>query len=185
MPNDVPRPEDAVPDLSDLSIGRERDVFLRELLRDLASTLEQVVGLEEAQGFIAIVGARMGDRMNADYREALVQPTLDPNQVAGALVDLKRRIEGGFKVVELTSDRIVLRNSRCPFGAYVQGQPALCMMTSNVFGRIVAENLGYARVGIDASFAMGNDHCHVVIDLNPDKVTCADPHAREYYKVGV
>lgn len=171
------------PSFAELDIPRNRDVFLRELLRDLAGILEQVVGLEEAKGFVSIVGARMGDRMNRDYRTATHAAALDLHQVAAALVDLKRRIEGGFTVESLDPERIILRNSRCPFGSFVHGRPALCMMTSSVFGRIAAENLGFARVGIEKAIAMGDDHCLVVIDLNPERTTTSDPQAREYFQV--
>jgi hypothetical protein len=41
---------------ADGTIQLERDVFLRSLLRELAGTLEDVVGLEEASGFISVVG---------------------------------------------------------------------------------------------------------------------------------
>lgn len=39
--------------ISDLPIPLERDVFLRNLLRHPTGTLQSVVGLEEATGFIS------------------------------------------------------------------------------------------------------------------------------------
>src|SRR5688572_4888834 len=77
-----------------LDIGLERDVFLRTLLRHLAGTLEEVVGLKEAAGFVSVVGQRMGEEMNESYKKALSLPALDREQVAQVLVDLKRRIQG-------------------------------------------------------------------------------------------
>ena len=126
-------------------IERDRDRFTRQLLRELAGVLEGSVGLEEAEGFISMVGARSGLVMNDEYRAAAGVDRLDVAQIAGALVDLKRRIEGGFSVERIDEDAIVLVNDACPFGSYVDGRRSLCMMTSNVFGRIAAENLGYAR----------------------------------------
>jgi hypothetical protein len=128
--------------LASVSIPLVRDVFLRSLLRELAGTLQDVVGMEEAAGFISVVGQRIGDQINQDYRRALQVQQLSPAQVSGALVDLKRRIQGDFYVIEETDEKIVLGNRRCPFGDKVLGRPALCMMTSNVFGVIAAENLG-------------------------------------------
>jgi predicted ArsR family transcriptional regulator len=153
--------------LSVLNIPLERDGFTRTLLRHLAGTLQDVVGLEEASGFVAIVGQRMGDDINAMYREALGGKRLSREEVTAVLVDLKARIKGDFFVIEESDERIVLGNRRCPFEDRVVGRPALCMMTSNVFGSIAAENLGYARVTIEKAIARGDDGCRVVVDLKP------------------
>ena len=135
--------------LASLPISRDRTQFMLELLRDLIGTIEGVVGREDADGFISIVGARVGQVMNREYRELLETDRLDLEHVAAALVDLKRRIDGGFSIESISDKQITLINSRCPFGGYVKGRSSLCMMTSNVFGRIASENLGYAKVTID------------------------------------
>jgi hypothetical protein len=62
--------------------------------------------------------------------------------VRDVLIDLKRRIQGQFFVIEEDDDKIVFGNDACPFAEKVHGRPALCMMTSNVFGSIAAQNLG-------------------------------------------
>lgn len=97
------------------------------------------------------------------------------------LVDLKRRIHGTFRVVEQTKDRIVLTNDNCPFGDKVINRPALCMMTSNLFGVITAENPGYARVVIDEAIAYGDADCHVVVHLKPT-VAADETAGCEYFK---
>lgn len=145
----------------------DRDAFFREILRELAGALEDVVGLDQAEGFVSVVGQRIADRIDQGYREALATPQLTAEQVSGALVDLKARIGGSFRVVSQDDRRIVLRNGDCPFGDRVLGRPALCMMTSNVFGAITAANLGYARVTLQATIANGDAGCEVVIDLQP------------------
>ncbi len=146
-------------------IPLDRDRFLRALLRELSGILEDSVGLTEAEGFIAMVGNRIGESLNDSYRQALAADRLTAEQVADALVDLKHRIKGGFSVQSIEADRIVLVNSRCPFGEYVEGRPSLCMMTSNVFGRVTADNLGYARVTLDETLARGDGGCRVTIHL--------------------
>lgn len=168
--------------LSDADIGRDRDQFLRELIGELSSTLEDVIGLEEASGFIAVVGARLGAVMDAEYREALGQEQLDIDHVAAAMVDLKRRIKGGFSIESLDEDKIVLVNDRCPFGKYVEGRSSLCMMTSNVFGKIAADNLGYARLEIDEAIAKGDSGCRVIVHLRPTGDSYKD-EGREYFAV--
>ena len=78
--------------IATLPIPLERDVFLRNLIRELSGTLQDVVGLEEASGFISVVGQRVGDQINGEYRAALEVAQLSREQVAEVLVDLKRRI---------------------------------------------------------------------------------------------
>jgi predicted ArsR family transcriptional regulator len=174
-------PSPSLPALASLAIPLDRDLFLRTLLRELSGALEDVVGIEEASGFISIVGQRVGDQLNAEYRAALAVSALTREQVTDVLVDLKRRIQGDFYVIEQDAERIVLENRACPFGDQVLGRPALCMMTSNVFGIISAENLGYSKVVIEKSIARGDSGCRVVVHL---KSTSDSPPAegREYFK---
>ena len=150
-----------------LSIPLDRDVFFRSLIRELAGELENIVGLKEASGFISLVSQRLGDAINNDYRTAVAADQLNFDQVADALVDFKRRIGGDFFIVEATPDKIVLGNRRCPFGDKVLGRPSMCMMTSNVFGTIAAENLGFAKVELQETIAAGNPGCLVVVHLKP------------------
>src|SRR3954447_1623141 len=120
------KPLPQTPPLHQLDIPLERDVFVRTLLRELAGTLQDVVGLEESAGFISVVGQRIGDQINANYKEALALPQLTREQVAAVLVDLKRRIQGDFFVLEQDDEKIILGNRACPFGDKVVDRPALC-----------------------------------------------------------
>lgn len=167
--------------IRDLEIPLERDVFLRTLLRHLAGTLQDVVGLDEASGFISVVGQEMGDEINRSYKDALAVSNLTREQVADVLVDLKRRIRGDFYVMEQDDEKIVLGNRACPFAEKVVGRPALCMMTSNVFGSIAADNLGYAKVSIEQAIARGDAGCRVVVYLKPSSEADA-VQGREYFK---
>ena len=163
------------PRIADLPIQRDHSQFLKELLRELSGVLEDNVGLDEAEGFISLVGGRIGQMMNREYCAALSCDSLTLQQVADVLVDLKSRIDGGFRIESIDETRIILVNSRCPFGRFVEGRESLCMMTSNVFGSIAATNLGYARVNIVEAFAKGDSRCRVVVDLEPGT------SGREYY----
>jgi predicted ArsR family transcriptional regulator len=165
---------------SALPLGLERDIFLRTLVRELSGTLQDVVGLEEAAGFVSVVGQRMGKGIDSAYRQALQVEKLNRHQVADVLVDLKRRIQGDFFVVEETEDKIVLGNRVCPFGELVAGRPAMCMMTSNVFGSIAADNLGYAKIELQQTIASGHNQCVVVVYLTPTEESDA-VSGREYY----
>jgi predicted ArsR family transcriptional regulator len=173
--------------LTMVDVPLERDVFLRTLLRELAGTLSEVVGLDEASGFVSVVGQRMGQQINEMYRNSLAVPALTRHQVADVLVDLKRRIKGDFFIIEQDDEKIVLGNRACPFAEKVVGRKALCMMTSNVFGGITAENLGYAKVVLEQTIADGDPGCRVVVYLKPSDDAALAEHpaklvVREYYK---
>ncbi len=159
----------------------ERDPFLRCLIRELAGTLEDVVGLEEASGYISVVGQRIGDLINQTYKDALQTTELSREQVEQVLVDLKARIQGDFYLIEHSAEKIVLGNRACPFADKVIGHPSMCMMTSNVFGTITAENLGYAKVELQETIADGDAGCRVVVYLQPGPAAQA-AGGREYFK---
>ncbi len=63
MPDDLP--------LSAVPVALDRDRFLRNLLRELSGTLESVVGIDEASGYISVVGGAVGEQIDSDYRAAL------------------------------------------------------------------------------------------------------------------
>ncbi|GHA88604.1 hypothetical protein GCM10009069_09470 [Algimonas arctica] len=159
----------------------DRDVFMRTLIRELSGTLENVVGLEEASGYISVVGLAIGQNINQSYKRALLVDRLDRAQVADVLVDLKRRIAGDFYIIEESEERIVLGNRACPFGDKVIGRASMCMMTSNVFGSLAAENLGYGKVQLQRTIAQGDKECRIVIYLTKDSVG-RDVDGREYFQ---
>jgi predicted ArsR family transcriptional regulator len=166
---------------STVKLPLDRDGFLRTLLRHLAGTLQDVVGTDEAAGFISVVGQEMGSEIGAMYRHALEVDRLTAQQVAEVLVDLKRRIQGDFFVIAQDDDKIVLGNRACPFQEKVVGRPALCMMTSNVFGSIASSELGFAKVELAETIADGAAGCRVVVYLKPG--TEADAaEGREYHR---
>lgn len=162
-------------------ISLERDVFLRTLIRELSGALQEIVGLEEASGFIAIVGQSMGRQIDQEYKSALNLSNLSREQVSQVLVDLKKRIQGDFYIIEENDEKIVLGNRTCPFAEKVIGRPSMCMMTSNVFGSIAAENLGYAKVELQETIASGASGCRVVVHLKQTE-EAREVKGREYLK---
>jgi predicted ArsR family transcriptional regulator len=166
-------------DAANLEVPLDRDIFLRTLLRELSGTLQDVVGVEETAGYVSVVGAAIGEQIDHTYKKALSVNRLSREQVGQVLVGLKRRIQGDFFILEETEDRIVLGNKQCPFGDFVKGRPSLCMMTSNVFGYIAAQNLGYAGVELKKTIAEGHDGCVVVVHLRPSD---DQPKLREYFE---
>lgn len=167
--------------IGDTDVNLNRDVFLRNLIRELAGTLEEVVGLRDASGYLSVVGRKIGEQMNDDYKTALDTSRLSREQVSAVLVDLNRRIQGDFYVIEENDEKIVLGNRVCPFAEKVVGRTSMCMMTSNVFGVIVAENLGYARVVLNETIARGNSGCVVTVYLRQSEEP-GPPAGREYFQ---
>jgi predicted ArsR family transcriptional regulator len=132
-----------------------------------------------AAQFFSEIGAATGARFNAYYGAALKTASLTREQVAEAMVDVKRRIAGDFYVVEQTDEKIVLRNRACPFGNKVLDRPALCMMTAGIFGTMASKNLGYAKVELKETIARHHPQCHVVVYLRPTAEAAAAP-GREF-----
>ena len=166
--------------LQNLEIPLNRDYFLRSLIRELAGTLEQVVGYEEAAGYISLVGQNIGNWINGLYKKELGVPTLSGEQVVKVLIDLKRRINGNFSLVSLDNEKIIFKNTACPFEEMVVDRPSICMMTSNVFGVISANNLGYAKVSLEKTIARRCSGCKVVVYLQSTPAT-EEAEGREYY----
>ena len=139
--------------------------FFADIVANLAETLEDTIGLQDAEGFIAVVGTSLGNEVSALYDDGKPSDTKDIGRI---LVDLKERIGGEFKIESVSNDQIVLSNSRCPFGHRAEGKPSLCMMTTNVFGRVAADRNGYAHVIVDDSIALNGKTCNVTVTLTPD-----------------
>ena len=176
------RSKPAASEIKDLDIPLERDSFLRNLIRELSGLLEDMVGLEQTSGFISVVGQNIGTQINQMYREELNIPKLNREQVADVLADLKHRINGSFVVESQDDSKIVFINKDCPFAEKVKDRPSLCMMTSNVFGVITADNLGYAKVDMEKTIARGDSHCRVIVHLNSDSDDAKSAEGREYFE---
>lgn len=169
-------------EIKDLDIPLERDSFLRNLIRELSGLLEDMVGLEQTAGFVSVVGQNIGTQINQMYRQGLNVRKLNREQVADVLADLKHRINGSFVIESQDDSKIVFVNKDCPFAEKVKDRSSLCMMTSNVFGVITADNLGYTKVDLEETIARGNSRCRVVIYLNADSEEAKSAGGREYFE---
>lgn len=144
--------------------------FFNTVSATLAGTLENTIGLEDASAFVGVVGDQMGEDISQKYACAAGGDlSQDAEALARILVDLKARLGGTFEIESCDDSEIVLTNGRCPFGAQVFGRSSLCMMTTMVFGRVVADRNGYASVKIEESLAMAHDRCRVRVRLVDDR----------------
>ena len=149
--------------------GFGKEAFLRAIVVQLSQALEINHGPDAAEAAVAQVGADVGFQMEEEYRLAeQVVGRMSPEQLGRCFVRLKHAIDGGFTVAEAGPDRIVLENTRCPFGDSVLRAPALCRMTSSVFGGIAARNApGEVAVLLEERIAVGDPGCRVVVSLVP------------------
>lgn len=146
--------------------GFGRESFLRALVVELARTAENSTGPASAEQTVAQVGATVGGQMEEEYRRAReVVGRLTVDQITDCYLRLKAAIDGDFYVISIDEERIVLGNRRCPFGDTVRRAPALCRMTSSVFGGIAARNHGDAVVLLDERIAVGDPECRVTVLL--------------------
>lgn len=147
--------------------GFGRESFLRALVVQMASVLENEAGPAAAEAMVAAVGTGVGMKMEEAFRSKrdLLDGPLDVDSIAELLVHLKRRIDGDFFVIEANERRIVLGNRRCPFGDAVRQAPSLCRMTSSVFGGIAARSSGGSAVHLEERIAVGDPQCKVTIWL--------------------
>ncbi|HEX6497488.1 MAG TPA: methanogen output domain 1-containing protein [Micromonosporaceae bacterium] len=158
--NPLPSMTEAMPD------GFGRETFLRAMVVELALAVEDQHGPQAAEAAVARVGATVGGQMEREYRLAKeIVGRMSPKQIADCYVRLKAAIGGEFYLIEVTPERIVLGNRRCPFGDVVRQSPALCRMTSSVFGGIAARNGDRATVALDERIALGDPECRVTVYL--------------------
>ncbi len=161
--------------------GFGKESFLRALVVQLSQAVEANHGPDAAEAAIAQVGTDIGGQMEKEFRLAeAVVGRMTPEQLGRCFVRLKHAIDGGFTVVEASAERIVMENTRCPFGDTVMRAPALCRMTSSVFGGIAARNSpNDVAVLLEERIAVGDPGCRVVVSLVPPTPEAA-PFAHHY-----
>lgn len=161
--------------------GFGKESFLRALVVQLSRAVEEEHGPDAAEETVAQVGTDVGGQMEEEFRLAEgVVGRLTPEELGRCYVRLKHAIDGDFHVVEASPERIVLENTRCPFGTSVRSAPALCRMTSSVFGGIAARNADDgAAVVLEERIAVGDSGCRVVVYLG-DPPSDVAPYAHRY-----
>lgn len=149
--------------------GFGQESFLRALVVQLAHAIGEQGGPDAAERAVAQVGVDVGGQMEDEFRRArAITGRMTTEQLAECYVRLKHAIDGEFVVTEIDDRHIVFENTQCPFGLAVRLAPALCRMTSSVFGGIAARNADHsARVILEERIAVGDARCRVVVELDP------------------
>jgi len=168
-----------LPNIGSLDIGFDHQGLFSTLVTDMAELLETIAGPEDACAYVSSIAARLGTDIEKRYKTALGLQHLNRNQLVEVLVDLKNRAGGAFFVIEQDEDRVVFGNCACPLGHAAANHPSLCMLTSNIFGRLAANAVGYAAVDLEETIAKGAAGCRVVLHLKRMEL---GPDTREYFR---
>lgn len=157
--------------------------YLNGFVEQAAKMAKEVSCSNNVQEFIQRIVLSSSDSLEESYRDQLdISGPLTNDQYAELIVKLKNSIGGDFSVTEITDERISLRANRCPFGDTVKKTPALCQMTSSIFGGIAARNYGYAKVELKKQIALGSSHCEICIHKDPSLSETID--GNEYFSDG-
>jgi predicted ArsR family transcriptional regulator len=168
-----------LPNIGSLDIEFDRHGLASTLIADMAGLLENIAGVEDACAYVSGIAARLEADVEKQYKAALGVQHLNRNQLIDVLIDLKNRAGGEFSLIEQDEDRLVFQNRTCPLGPAAANHPSLCMLTSNMFGRLTANTVGYAAVDLERTIAKGDAGCRVVLHL---KRTELGPETREYFR---
>lgn len=167
------------PGIGSLAIEFDHYGLFRILVAGMADLLETIAGIEDACAYVSSIAARLGADIEAQYKAALGVQNLNRDQLIDALIDLKNRAGGEFSLIEQNEDRVVFGNHVCPLGTAASNHPSLCMLTSNIFGRMAANATGYAAVDLEQTIARGASCCRVVLHLKRAEL---GPDTREYFR---
>jgi predicted ArsR family transcriptional regulator len=176
----TPSATNALPlNVGSLDIDFDHQGLFRTLVADMVELLEMIAGVEDACAYVSSIAARLGSNIEKEYKAALGVQNLGRNQLTDILVDLNNRAGGAFSVIEQDDDRVVFGNCACPLGNAATNHPSLCMLTSNIFGRIAANAVGYAAVDLEQTIARGDGACRVILHLKRMEL---GPDTREYFR---
>ncbi|MFC1704969.1 methanogen output domain 1-containing protein [Nanoarchaeota archaeon] len=118
---------------------------------------------------VKLASLKVADHIDELYKAYYGVERLNMAQVIEAIEDSQSKIGGKASVIDRTGKRITIECTKCPFGDNVKLCKDLCYVTSNILGKIVSKNLGYAKVNIKNAIAQGSDHCLIDIFLKEGK----------------
>lgn len=159
----------------------DRETFMVDLLAHLGDVMRDAIGPEEIENLISAVSYRMARDVMAENRGE-TGGGRTAQEAAAMLVRLKSQIGGAFDISRQDDSSVEFRGCGCPFGERVKGRSALCQMTAGIFGRVMADTAGYARVTVAESIARGHDGCKVIVELKrPEAALPAADHTTEFF----
>ena len=144
-----------------IPVKMNRDIFLTHIISELAFNLDKT----QLKDALTKVGLKLGKQIDALYKQFYGVEKLNIDQLTNAVIDIEKKIGAEFAIVEKTPEKIILRNTRCPFGNdNIKKCPEVCSITSNIFGTIAAKNSEYSKVCLKKTIARA-DEDYIVIFL--------------------
>jgi len=158
-----------------IPVNISEGTFLRRIINDLAANLEK----KDPKSIVNKVGFNVGEHIEELYKGFYGVEKLNLDQFSEVIIDVEKKIGGDFSIVEISKDKVVIKNTKCPFGEGVKKNPNLCYITSNILGVLAAKYFDYGKVCMKKTIATDSDYCDMVVYLKKTKESEKDK-GKEY-----
>jgi predicted ArsR family transcriptional regulator len=149
-----------------LKLELDREKMLSECVRAFGVMIEDVVGADDARGYVSIVGERIGEFVAAEIAKGVDFESLSIDQTADLLVEVQNLLGGCFDVEVQNGHQIRLTNTQCPYSTQYAGRQSLCTLTSSIMGTVASMCNGQARVQLLETIAQNGACCRAVVHLD-------------------
>ena len=160
-------------------VRMNKEDFYEEFIISLAAQLNG----EDDVKRVKSTSVQVAQKIEAMYRQFYGVDRLSFDQVIDTLQDALGRVGGRFMVIERTKDMIILRQTKSPFGPYIEKAPALWAFTSALCGVVTAKNLGYSRVELKKPVGNAPEERVINIYLQRPEKPGGDSSVEEFVSV--
>jgi predicted ArsR family transcriptional regulator len=150
-----------------IPVDLNRTKFLKQIITGMCETIEPNL-LKEA---LEKSSTDFGKEVSDIYKKFHNTTKLTKTQLIDSIIDAMNKLGAHFSLISQDKEKIVFRNSKCLFGSEIKKCPLLCITTSSIVGKIIAENLGYSRVELKRSIANGANEDIMRVYLNKELVS--------------
>ena len=123
----------------------DREMYLELVLSELFGTLNDIVGNVEAQGYFAVVGNKVGRRLNNIILQSYGTDRLDRDQLIEVFQFLCQRTNSDFMTHGANNEVLEFRKVYPPSDIPVE-RSYVHSVASSVVGYIAAHSAGHVRV---------------------------------------
>ncbi len=147
-----------------IPVDLKKTRFLNEMLTGICENINP----SQLKDAIDKSAVKIGKEISDTYRRFHNTVKLTKSQLIDSIIDSMNKLGAQFSLVREDETEIVFRNTKCVFGDKVKDCPMLCATTSNVIGKMVAENLGYCKLQFKRTIANGSNDDILQILLKHD-----------------
>jgi len=142
------------------------DINKTKFLKEMITGICENISTDQLKKAIEKIAIKIGQEISDIYRNFHNTAKLTKTQLIDSIIDAMNKLGAHFSLISEDKDKIVFRNSKCLFGNKIKRCQLLCLTTSNIIGKIVAENLGYSRVELKRTIANGYNEDIIRVYLN-------------------